>query len=97
MFEGMSIFFDRKMNVILAQNEIFSKHATNCRGASLLLICKKNPCTCYDLVAIPIFVRVVKDAPRTAKLVSSGWKGAIDLLNNVKLDYFRVLQQPVRI
>ena len=42
MFERMSIFFDRIMNLILALNEIFSKHATNCGGATPSIACVRT-------------------------------------------------------
>ena len=42
MFERMSIFFDRKMNVISDPNEMISKHATNCGGAPFLLIYQRK-------------------------------------------------------
>ena len=79
MFERLSISFDRKMNVISAQNEIFvKKHATNCGGDTPYTdLSMKIPCCYCNLVAISTFVRVLKNSLQTANLVSRGWKGAI--------------------
>ena len=78
MFERMSRFFDQKMNVISAPNEIFFQAGYKLwRGTPSTDLSKKIPCNYCNLVAISTFVRVLKNSPRTANLVSRGWKGAI--------------------
>ena len=47
-------------------------------GASLPLIYqRKIPCNHCNLVAISVFVRVLKNSPQAAHLASRGWKGVI--------------------
>ena len=78
MFERMSIFFDRKMNVISAPNEIFFQARYKLwRGTPSTDLSKKIPCNYCNLVAISTFVRVLKNSLRTANLVSRGLNGAI--------------------
>ena len=78
IFERMSILFDRKMNVISDPNEIFFQARYKLwRGTPSNDLSKKISCNYCNLVAISTFVRVLKNSPRTANLVSRGWKGAI--------------------
>ena len=78
MFERMSIFFDRKMIVISAPNEIFFQARYKLqRGIPSTNLSKKIPRNYCNLIAISTFVRVLKNSLRTANLVSRGWKGAI--------------------
>ena len=98
MFERLSILFDRKMNAISAPNEIvFQARYKLWRGTPSTDLSKKILCNYCNLVAISNFVRVLKNSLQTVNLISRGWKGLFDWLNIVKLDNFRVLQQPVRI
>ena len=78
MFERMSIFFDRKMNVILAPKEIFFQARCKLlKGTLTAHLSKKIPCNYCNLVAISTFARVLKNSLRTAYLLSRGWKRAI--------------------
>ena len=78
MFERMSIFFDRKMNVISAPNEISLQTRYKLwRGTPSTDLSKKIPCNYCNLVAISTFMRVIKNSLRLANLISHGWKGAI--------------------
>ena len=80
MFERMSIFFDRKRNVISTPNEVFFQARYKLwRGTRSTDLSKKIPCNYCNLGAISNFVRVLKNSLRTANLVSRGWKGAISL------------------
>ena len=68
------------MNVISAPNEKFLQARYKLwRGTPSTDLSKKIPCNYCNLVAISTFVRVLKNALRTANLVSRGWKGAIRL------------------
>ena len=73
MFERVSIFFDRKMTMILASNEILLQARYKLkRGIPSTELSKKIPCNYSNLVAISTFVRVLKNSLRTASLVSRG-------------------------
>ena len=66
------------MTVISASNEVFFQARYKLlSGIPSTDLSKKIPCNCCNLVAILIFVRVLKNSLRTANLVSRGWKGAI--------------------
>ena len=78
MFERMSIFFDRKMTVISAPNEMFFQARYKLqRGNPSTDLSKKIPCNYCNLVAISTSAMVLKNSLRTANLVSRCWKGAI--------------------
>ena len=78
MFERISIFFDQKMNVISAPNEIFFQARYELwRDTPSTDLSKKISCNYCNLVAISTFVRVLKNSLRSANLISRGWKGAI--------------------
>ena len=91
-FERMSIFFDGKMNVISAPNEIFFQA---CYKQQRIIpstdLSKKIPCNYCNLLAVSTFGRVYKNSRRKANLVSRGWKGLFDWLNTMKLDDFCVM------
>ena len=99
IFERMSIFFNRKMNVISAPNEIFFQLCCKLRRDNPSTdLSKKIPCNYCNLVVISIFVRVLKNSLRTANFsYHVVGKGLFDWLNTVKLNDFRMPQQPVTI
>ena len=80
MVERTSIFFDRKMNVISAPNEIFFQTRYKLwRGIPSTALSKKIPCNYRTLGAISTFVGALENSLRTANLLSRGWKGGICL------------------
>ena len=81
------------MTVISAPNEML--FPSNCRGASpSTALSKEVPCNHCNLVAISTFVRGLKNSLQRPIWHHVVRMGLFDWMTTVKLDDFRVLQQP---